>query len=57
MVHFEKNCPEIKANIFVPVWLPFITLLLRYKPVEKKPILETWNVNDVIVYVWFFILG
>ena len=51
MVHFEKKCPDIKTNIFVPLWLPFTTLLLKYKPIEKKkPILETWNANDVIAY-------
>ena len=57
MSYFEKKCLEIKTNIFVPLWLSFITLLLKYKPVEKnKPILETWNANDLIVNVWIFIL-
>ena len=54
MVHFEKKSPEIKTNIFLPLWLASITLVLKEKPVEKKkPIFGTWNVSDVIVYVWF----
>ena len=37
MVHFEKNCPEIKnIYIFFPLWLPSITLLLKWKPVELR---------------------
>ena len=37
MVHFEKNCPEIKnIYIFSPLWLPSITLLLKWKPVELR---------------------
>ena len=36
MVHFEKKCPEIKKYIFFPLWLPSITLLLKWKPVELK---------------------
>ena len=52
---FKTN--KFKTNIFVLLGLLFITLLSKYKPVEKKkPILETWNANDPIVYVWLFIL-
>ena len=36
MVNFEKKCPEIKKRYIFPLWLPSITLLLKWKPVELK---------------------
>ena len=38
MVYFEKTCPEIffKKNIFFPLWLPSVALLLKWKPIELK---------------------
>ena len=42
MVHFEKKCPEIKKNnIFFPLWLRSLALLLKWKAAKKviKPIL------------------
>ena len=55
-VLFEKNCPKIKKRIF-PLMTPFcnVTLKLETSWVKNvvKPILDTWNVIDVIVYVWF----
>ena len=30
-----------------------VTLKIETKKKVVKSILETWNVNDVIVYVWF----
>ena len=55
-VHFEKNCPKIEKRIF-PLMTPFYNFTLKIETswVKNvvKPILETWNVIDVIVYVWF----
>ena len=36
MVNFEKKCSEIKKKYIFPLWLPSITLLLKWKPVELK---------------------
>ena len=39
-------------NIFKPTFCN-VTLKIETKKKVVKSILETWNVNDVIVYVWF----
>ena len=36
VIYFEKKCPEIKKKSFFRLWLPSITLLLKWKPVELK---------------------
>ena len=36
MVQFERKYPEIKKKTFFPLWLPSITLLLKWKLVELK---------------------
>ena len=44
-------------NTFFPLWLPSMTLLLKMETSsakkDVKPSLETWDVNDVIVYIWY----
>ena len=55
MIHFEK-CPENK-KIFFPLITTFYNFSLKIETScaknVLKPILETWNVNDFIVYVGF----
>ena len=57
MVHFEKKCPEIKKTTYFPLMTTFYNFTLKIETswTKKvlKPILETWNANDVILYVWF----
>ena len=57
----EKNWEELSKmrrivqkikNIFMPTFCN-VTLKIETKKKVVKSILETWNVNDVIVYVWF----
>ena len=57
MVHFEK-CPEIKKKTtYFSIMNTFYNFTLKIETswAKKvlKPILETWNTNDIIVYVWF----
>ena len=44
-------------NTFFPLWLPSMTLVLKmetsWAKKDVKPSLETWTVNDVIVYIWY----
>ena len=56
MVYFEKKCPEIKRHVFPPMTTFYnFTLNIETSWAKKalKPIMETWNANDIIVYVWF----
>ena len=52
--YFEKKYPKIKKTYF-PFMTTFYNFTLKIETswVKKvvKYILETWNVNDVIVYV------
>ena len=54
-VHFEK-CPNIKKHNFalMSTFYNFnLKIEISWTKKVVKSILETWNVNDVIVYVWF----
>ena len=54
--HFEKKCPKIKKRVF-PLITTFYNLTFKtetsWAKKVVKSILDTWNVSDVIVYVWF----
>ena len=56
-VHFEKKCPKIKKKKISPLTTTFYNFTLKtetsWAKKVVKSILETWNANDVIVYVWF----
>ena len=59
-IHFGNKYPKIKKHIF-PLTTTFsdfaydLTLKIEASWVKKdvKPSLETWNVNDVLVYIWY----
>ena len=55
-VQLEKKCSKIKKHIF-PLMTSFYNFTLKIETGWAKKfikfILETWNVNDVIVYLWF----
>ena len=50
----RRSAQKLK-NIFPSLWLPSISLKKETNWAKKvvKSILETWNVNDAIVYIWF----
>ena len=50
MYVLTRSAQKFKKHIF-----PLMTIFCDYKKHDKSS-LETWNVNDVIVYVWLFIL-
>ena len=56
MYILRRSAPKIKNHIF-PLMTTFynFSLIIETSCAKKaaKSILETWNVNDVIVYVWF----
>ena len=53
---FWVEVPKIEIHIF-PLMNTFCNFTLKIKTSwtkkVSKSILETWNVNNVIVYVWF----
>ena len=55
-VHFWKKCLKIKKHTF-PLMTSFYHFALKIDAsrVKKglKSSLETWNVNDVIEYIWY----
>ena len=55
-MYILRSAPKLK-NMFFPLTATFynFTLKLETSWTKKvvKSILETWNFNDVIVYVWF----
>ena len=54
--HFETKRPKIEKYIF-PLLTNFYNVTLKTETswAKKfvKSILKTWNVNDIIIYVWF----
>ena len=54
-VHFEIKGPDFKKhNIFITIFHNFaLQIETGWAKRVVKPILETRNVNDVPVYVWF----
>ena len=55
-VHFGKKCPKIIKHIF-PLTTTFYDFALKIETSwvnnYVKPSLGTWNVNDVIVCIWY----
>ena len=51
-----RSAQKLK-NIFFPLLIIFYDFALKietsWTKKDVKPSLETWNVNDVIVYVWY----
>ena len=55
-VYFGKKCLKIKNHIF-PLMTTFYDFALKieasWAKKDVKPNLETWNVNYLVVYVWY----
>ena len=56
-VHFEKNCPNVQIHIIFLFHDSFNNFSLKVETTWAgsvvKPISETRNSNDVIMFVWF----
>ena len=57
MYVFVKNCLKVKNMLFFHLVTTLYNFALKIETSwakrARKPILETWNANDVTVYVWF----
>ena len=57
MYILRKSAPKLKKHIFFPLTTTFYNFAVKIETslTKKfvKPILETENGNDVIIYVWF----